>query len=79
MATKLTKPVSREIEINDVHGNVGPVIATMTARGIILRGKGTKRQFTIAWESLRSAIKAPVVMPARFSANVMGWLIERNR
>lgn len=79
MATKLTKPVSREVEITDVIGNVGPVIATMTARGITLRGKGTKRQFSIPWEALRGVIQAPVAMPARFSANVLGWLIERNR
>lgn len=77
MATKLIKPVSREIQMEDNHGNVGPVVITMSTKGIALRGKGSKkRTFEIPWTSLKKVVIPPVIMPAKFSANSIGWLIE---
>ncbi len=79
MATKLIKPVSREKNFQDVHGNIGPVVVTMSPSGITLRGKGKKRIISIPWESLKKSIVAPVNMPAKFSTNPIGWLIENSK
>lgn len=79
MATKLVKPVSRERNFEDDIGNIGPVVITMSQKGITLRGKGKKREFQINWESLRKLIIPPATMPAKFSANPYGWLIENSK
>ena len=79
MATKLIKPVSRERNFEDDIGNIGPVVITMSQKGITLRGKGKKREFSINWESLRKLIIPPVTMPAKFSSNPYGWLIENSK
>lgn len=78
MATKLSKPVAREIEFTDTIGNTGFVVVTMTSKGLSLRGKGKQREFNIPWGNLKSIIVPPVNMPAKYSSNAIGWLIEKS-
>lgn len=76
MATKLTKPVTRETEITDIHNNKGDVLVTLESKGLRIRGKGTKREFFILYENMRSVVTPPANMPAKYTGNVFGWLIE---
>lgn len=76
MATKLTKPVSREITIQDNVGYEGPVIVTFDAKGLTLRAKGKKRNLTVLWSSLGKSIVLPMQAPAKFMANPLGWLVS---
>lgn len=78
MATKLVKPVSREVEITDDFNNMGEVIATMKVDGIELRRKGTQRKFFIAWKDMGKSVKSlPGNMPSRHAANPLGWLTQK--
>lgn len=77
MATKLEKPVTREVAVKDAHGNDGVVAVTVTADGVTLRGKGTKREIRLDWAALAAAAGAPPNMPAKFSTNKLGWLVNK--
>lgn len=77
MASKLTKPVTREVAVTDSNGVEGAVNATFTADGVTLQGKGTSRKLHITWEALAAASPAPPSIPAKFSANHLGWLVDR--
>ena len=80
MATKLVKPVSREVEITDEFDNIGEVIATMKVSGIELRRKGTKRKLFIAWKDLGKAVERehlPGHIPSRHVSNPLGWLTQK--
>jgi len=78
MATKLSKPVTREASMKDLNGASGDVLVTLVPYGVTLRGKGTRRELTLTWEQLqRAAMAAPSpAMPAKFISNPLGWLIE---
>jgi len=77
MATKLTKPVSREIELADELNNKGSVIVTMNQYGLELRRKGTSRKIFIPWKKLSKVSELPGSAPARFSGNPFGWLVQK--
>ena len=74
MATKLTKNVSREINITDANGVTGPVILTLTPTGLELRGKGKQRTLTFKYSDIRPTL--PANAPAKYSTNPLGWLVE---
>ena len=76
MATKLTKPVSREVQISDSSGNKGDALVTMTPEGIEIRGKGTKRVLKANWAQLEKAVEVHSGVPAKFGGNPFDWLIE---
>lgn len=77
MATKLVKPVSRELKLTDDFENADDVIATMKVSGIELRRKGTSRTLFIPWSKIGHAAELPGSMPARHVANPIGWLVQR--
>ena len=74
MATKLTKPVEREITLSDVYGHKGPVIVTLTATGLEFRGKGKQRKVSMPFSAMKPNL--PANAPASFMSNAFGWLIE---
>ncbi len=76
MATKLTKPVSRETPVEDNYGNAGDVIVTMTASGITLRAKGKKRSLKLSWGEMSKVAALPPNAPAKYLNNPLGWLVE---
>jgi hypothetical protein len=69
MATKLDKPVTREVALGDVTLNV-----TMTKTGITVRGKGTQREVTVDYASLVDVAPAPSNMPAKYTSCRLDWL-----
>lgn len=77
MATKLTKPVSRETKMTDEFNVTGPVIATMSIHGVELRRKGTSRKLFVTWEKIGQVAQIPGKAPAKYMANPMGWLVEK--
>lgn len=79
MATKLEKPVTREVPVKDVHGCDGDVLVTITADGITLRGKGTQRELKVGWTDLAAVAPACPKMPAKFSTNKLGWLVNKKK
>lgn len=76
MATKLSKPVTRETELKDINNIAGPVIVTMDERGITFRAKGKKRSFFRSWEDVAKGAIIPSTAPAQFVNNPLGWLVE---
>lgn len=76
MATKLTKPVVREVTMKDEVNQEGPVVVTVTQSGVVLRRKGTKRKLHVTWAELAQKAELPGVAPAKFMNNHLGWLIE---
>jgi len=74
MATKLSKPVVREIEITDAHGVTGPVVLTVTDKGLEFRGKGKQRKLFVSYKELKPVL--PPNAPAKYTANPFGWLVE---
>jgi hypothetical protein len=78
MATKLGKPVTREVTVKDTDGCEGVISVTITADGITVRGKGTQRELSISYGDLTEIAEAPERMPAKFEWNKMGWLINRH-
>lgn len=77
MATELTKPVSREINITDNFNVSGEVIVTMTIHGIELRRKRTARKLFISWNKLGKMAEIPCNAPAKYISNPLGWLVEK--
>ena len=76
MATKLEKPISREVLIKDEFGNESMAIITMTVNGIELRKKSTSRKLTVDWTSLNKVIKLPPNAPSKYVSNPLGWLTQ---
>ena len=74
MATKLSKPVVREVEISDAVGVTGPVVLTINEKGIEFRGKGKQRKLFIAYKDMKPVL--PPNAPAKYTANPFGWLVE---
>lgn len=74
MATKLTKAVVREIEMTDINGVTGPVVASFGPSGIEFRGKGKQRKVFVPYKSMTPVL--PANAPAKFTANPWGWLVE---
>lgn len=77
MATKLEKPVSREVNISDEFGNEGEVIVTMKTKGIELRRKGTQRRLFIPWQTVTKGSTLPPNAPSRHVLNPLGWLTQK--
>ena len=77
MATKLTKPVVREVTMKDEVDQEGPVVVTVTTSGVELRRKGTKRKLRVTWAELAQKANLPGEAPAKFVGNHLGWLVER--
>lgn len=75
MATKLTKAVSRETEMEDINGTKGDVVVTIDAKGVTLRAKGKQRKFTIPWEKIGKVADLPLNAPAKYAGNQIGWLV----
>ena len=86
MATKLTKPVVREMQLKVVNDLIDPpteteglVVVTMTTDGLELRKKGTGRKIFISWDRIGRSIwlqeDAPDA-PAKYTNNQLGWLVE---
>lgn len=76
MATKLTKPVSRELQLKDDFDHEGDVIVTMKGTGVELRRKGTSRTLFVPWSKIGHAADLPGRIPARHALNPLGWLVE---
>ena len=77
MATKLVKPVSRELEVTDDFENSDDVIVTMKVTGIEMRRKGTSQTLFIPWSKIGHAADLPGVAPSRHVANPLGWLVQK--
>lgn len=77
MATKLDKPVTREIAVKDEVGTEGSVNVTLSTTGVTVRGKGTQRELTISFAELAAASSAPDSMPKKYADNKLGWLVDR--
>ena len=84
MATKLTKPVVREVQVRAEDPATdevkeGPVVVTMSANGLELRKKGAGRKVFLSWERIGKAIWLPEdapEAPAKYINNHLGWLLE---
>lgn len=76
MASRLSKPVSREITLEDKYGHSGDVIVSMQPQGIKLRKKGTSRNLFVPWTDLGKIINLPGTAPAKYAGNPLGWLVE---
>jgi len=78
MATKLVKPVSREVELEDEFGNSGDVIVTMKKDGIEFRMKSTSRKIFMPWQKvIKGMAKLPANAPGRHLDNPLGWLVQK--
>jgi hypothetical protein len=75
MATKLTKPVVRETEVEDINGCKGDVCVTVSASGIAFH-KGKRKLPVIPWSEITKLATLPPNIPAKFSGNKIGWLVE---
>jgi hypothetical protein len=75
MATKLTKPVVRETVLEDINGCKGDVCVTITASGIAFH-KGKRKLPVIPWSEITKLATLPPNIPAKFSGNKIGWLVE---
>lgn len=76
MATKLEKPVSREIEMTDEFGHKGEVILTITGSGVELRKKRSSRKLFMNFKDLGKQMKLPHNAPSRYVQNPVGWLVQ---
>ena len=76
MATKLTKPVVREVTMKNEANQEGPVVVTVSQSGVELRRKGTKRKLRVTWAELAQKAELSGEAPAKFLANHLGWLVE---
>lgn len=70
MASKLTKPVTREVPVGDGFVNV-----TLSETGVTLQGKGTSRKLFLEYTKIAEASQTDGV-PTKFAANPVGWLTE---
>jgi len=74
MATKLIKPISREIEIADEFGKLGLAIITLYSNRLEIRKKGTSRILGVEFSNLNKVFKIPHNAPAKFANNPIGWI-----
>ncbi len=72
MATELSKPVKREIEIDGARIEV-----TVRGSGIVLRRVGTARRLFTSFERVAKGAELPPNMPARHVAAPIRWLLEK--
>lgn len=81
MATKFTKPVLREVTVQDARGRGGQAVVTLHSWGVTLRGKGTHRKLNITWAEMAQGmcLGSLNVIPPRFMQNRLGWLLELQR
>ncbi len=75
MATKLTKPVTRELELEDINGCKGDVCVTITDKGVSFH-KGKRKLPPIPWDEITKLCTMPPNIPAKHSGNKIGWLVE---
>lgn len=75
MATKLTKPVTRVLNLKDLNGIEGEVAVTINEGGLYF-SKGHRRLGFVAWADIAKLSHLPLVAPAKFSGNPIGWLVE---
>lgn len=78
MATKLTKPVTRLVEIKDLFGVEGDVAVTMTGSGIVF-SKGRRKFGVVPWASIAKLVQLPGNIPSKYAGNPMGWLTELSK
>lgn len=75
MATRLIKPVERQITLTDELGRSGPVVLKLTGTGLELRAKGKRRTLFVSYRRLRPD-QLPGHIPAKYANNPLGWLVE---
>jgi hypothetical protein len=75
MATKLTKPVVRELTVEDINGCKGDVCVTVSEAGVAFH-KGKRKLPVIPWSEITKLATLPTNIPAKFSGNKIGWLVE---
>lgn len=76
MATKLDKPVTREVAVT-IGGVEGAINVTINPEGVVVRGKGTQRELGIPYAVLAAAAEAPEDMPKKFADCKLSWLVDR--
>jgi hypothetical protein len=77
MATKLDKPITREVTVKDYTGCEGVINVTITNDGITIKGKGTQRELRVSYADLSEIAVMPPNMPLKFHNNKLGWLIDK--
>lgn len=75
MATKLSKPVTRVVNLKDANGTEGEVAVTMTGSGLVFH-KGRRKFSVVPWSAIAKQITMTGAMPAKFVGNPLGWLVE---
>jgi len=75
MATKLNKPVTRKIKVQDINGVEGEVDVTMTGSGIVF-SSGRRKLGTVPWLHVVKGATPPGNMPGAYMGNYLGWLLE---
>lgn len=75
MATKLTKPVTRELELEDINGCKGDVCVTISDKGVSFH-KGKRKLPNIPWDEIVKLATMPPNIPAKHTGNKIGWLVE---
>jgi len=74
MTTKLTKPVMREVNVEDTNEIKGDVVVTLSDTGLIFQ-KGKRKTKTLPWSEITKLAKAEN-LPEKYLENPMGWLME---
>jgi hypothetical protein len=70
MASKMTKPVTREVSVGNGFVNV-----TIDTSGITLQGKGTSRKLALGYADVARLADGSGV-PSKFADDRLGWLTE---
>jgi hypothetical protein len=74
----MSEIITKEIQVEDKFGKIGNVIITIDDKGIEFSKKGSpKCKFFVEWNRMEKAFTMDPEMPARFSSNMFGWLIEK--
>lgn len=76
MATKLSKPVTRELDLKS-GDKVGVVAVTVTEEGVEVRKKGsTKKKVFLTWEQVVQTADLPDDAPNKYQNDKPGYLID---
>jgi len=78
MATKLTKPITRVVSVQDVNGIEGEISVTINENGVQFV-KGRRKLNVVNWEEIGRLTSLPLNCPARYSENHLGWLVELSK
>lgn len=78
MATKLTKPVTRVVSVEDANGCEGEISVTISEKGVQFI-KGRRKLDVVPWEAIGKLTTLPMNAPARYSGNHLGWLVELSK